>query len=164
MEAHDDSDEDIHGGWDWEAARENPMPGLRPPEVPGQRFRGTFPPPPPIPLLSPNAPGGLRVTRTGFNTYSLTGTVGEQQPDASAEAPDPGFNGLSSVFQLLQNATAAPPTNTGARTMRFTGPNMNATVTVQSRTFGPGGRELRDMERSMDNMAAHQREMDHLHQ
>jgi hypothetical protein len=163
VEARNESDEDIHG-WDWGAASESPMPGLRPPEMPGQRFRGTSPSPP-TPLLSPNhAPGGLRVTRTGFNTYSLTGTVGGPQPDAGVEAPDPGFNGLNSVFQLLQNATAAPPTNTGARTMRFTSPNMNATVTVQSRTFGSGGRDLRDVERSMDNIAAHQHEMDHLHQ
>jgi hypothetical protein len=150
MESHPESNEDIHG-WDWEDANQAPLAGLPPPDEPSLRLQSPSRPltPPPdaapspgfpgmVPAATPTGmPGGLRVRRTGFNTYHLTGDVPMGRTRPEGDGREATFNGLNSVFQLLQHATA-PPANTGSRTMRFTSPSMNATVTVQSRTFGSG--------------------------
>lgn len=89
--------------------------------------------------------------------------VDRLRPDAAADGQETPFNGLGSVFQMLQNATAAPPT-TGSRTMRFTSPNMNATVTVQSRTFGPGGARGTPPGPNTDAHIRDLQEIEHIHQ
>jgi hypothetical protein len=80
----------------------------------------------------------MNIRRTGFNTYHLTnGTTMTGTHDEAMRAQE-AADGLS-VFQLLQDATT---TETGPRTMRWTGPNMHATITVQSRmTRGSGHRD-----------------------
>jgi hypothetical protein len=157
----DDEPPDSVHGWDWDDAGESiPVPSLNPsaPSSPRHRIRHPSAPTPSHPSLSPFAPPGLRITRTGFSNYSLTGSPGgATPPDAGDGPPDGGFGGLG-VLQLLQNAVAAAPEpNTGSHTMRFTGPNMNATVTVQSRTYGGGASAAAARDTRM-------RDMDQIHQ
>jgi hypothetical protein len=48
--------------------------------------------------------------------------------------------------------------------MRFTSPNMNATVTVQSRTFGPGGARGTPPGPNTDAHIRDLQEIEHIHQ
>ena len=117
------------------------------------------------------APPGMQIRRTGFNTFDLTSDtpipITGRQPTDGLHAHDPAFEGLSNMFQMIQNA-AAPHANAGRRTMRWTSPHMNATVTIQSRTSGDSGGhrgeegpqvlgdDIRTAERDLE-------EMEHIH-